>query len=70
MGKKSNEVHYGYKDHVKVENESKIIVDFSVTSANVHDINEFEGLIDINNKEVWLDSAYASEEYVERIEKK
>jgi len=68
--KKGNEVHYGYKDHVKVDNKSKIIVDFTVTSANVHDVNEFEGLIDINDTEAWLDSAYASEEHVARIKEK
>jgi len=68
--KKGNEVHYGYKDHAKVDNKSKIIVDFSVTSANVHDVNEFEGLIDINDKEAWLDSAYASEEHIARIKAK
>jgi len=68
--KKGNETHYGFKDHVKVDNGSKIIVDFSVTSANVHDVNEFEGLIDINDSEAWLDSAYASEEHVARIMEK
>jgi len=68
--KKGNEVHYGYKDHVKADNKSKIIIDFSVTSANVHDINEFEGLIDINDTEAWLDSAYASEDHVARIKEK
>jgi len=65
--KKGNELHYGYKDHVKVDKNSKIIVDFSVTSANVHDICEFEGILDANDKEAWLDSAYASEEHVARI---
>ena len=65
--KKGNETFYGYKDHVKVENESKIITNFTVTSANVHDINEFEGLIDGNDKEAWLDAAYASEDHVARI---
>ena len=65
--KKGNETHYGYKDHVKVDKNSKVIVDFSVTSANVHDINEFEGILDSNDKEAWLDSAYASEEHVARI---
>jgi len=65
--KKGNETYYGYKDHAKVDKESKIITDFTVTSANVHDVNEFEGLIDINDKEAWLDSGYASEEHVARI---
>ena len=65
--KKGEETHYGYKDHAKVDNESKIIIDFTVTSANVHDVNEFEGLIDINDTEAWLDAGYASAEHVERI---
>jgi len=68
--KKGSEVHYGYKDHVKVDNKSKIITDFTVTAASVHDVNEFEGLIDINDSEAWLDSAYASEEHVARIKEK
>ena len=68
--KKGNELHYGYKDHVKADKKSKIIVDFSVTSANVHDVNEFEGLIDIDDKEAWLDAGYASAEHVARIKEK
>ena len=65
--KKGNETYYGYKDHVKVDNESKIIIDFTVTPANIHDVNEFEGLIDKNDKEAWLDAGYASEAHVARI---
>jgi len=65
--KKGNQTFYGYKDHVKVDSKSKIITDFTVTSANVHDVNEFEGLIDINDKEAWLDAGYASEEHIARI---
>jgi len=65
--KKGNETFFGYKDHVKVDKDSKIIIEFTVTSANVHDINEFEGLIDGNDKEAWLDAGYASEEHIARI---
>jgi IS5 family transposase len=68
--KKGDETHYGYKNHAKVDKNSKIIVDFTVTSASVHDVNEFEGLIDINDTEAWLDSAYASAEHVARIKEK
>ena len=68
--KKGNELHYGYKDHVKVDKKSKVIVDFSVTSANVHDVNEFDGLIDINDTEAWLDAGYASAEHEARIMEK
>ena len=67
--KKGNETFYGYKNHAKVDDKSKIIVDFSVTPASTHDIKEFEGLIDINDSEAWLDSAYASAEHVARIMK-
>ena len=68
--KKGNEVHYGYKDHVKVDKESKIITEFTVTSANIHDVDEFEGLIDITDKEAWLDAGYASADHVGRIKEK
>ena len=65
--KKGNQTFYGYKDHAKVDEKSKIIVDFSVTPASTHDVNEFEGLLDINDSEAWLDSAYASADHVARI---
>jgi IS5 family transposase len=68
--KKGNETFYGYKDHAKVDDKSKIIVDYSVTPASTHDVNEFEGLIDINDKEAWLDSAYASADHIARIKEK
>jgi len=68
--KKGEELHYGYKDHAKVDNATKIIVDFSVTPASTHDVNEFEGLIDSNDNEAWLDSAYASAGHVAKIKEK
>jgi IS5 family transposase len=68
--KKGNETFYGYKDHAKVDKISKIITNFTVTSANVHDVNAFEGLIDITDKEAWLDAGYASAEHVARIKER
>jgi IS5 family transposase len=68
--KKGNETFYGYKDHVKVDSKSKIITDITVTSANIHDVDEFEGLIDITDKEAWLDAGYASADHVARIKEK
>ncbi len=65
--KKGNETFYGYKDHVKADNASKVIIDFAVTPANVHDVNEFEGLIDKNDREAWLDAGYASKAHAARI---
>jgi IS5 family transposase len=68
--KKGNETHYGYKDHAKVDNETKIIVDFTVTPASTHDVIEFEGLIDSKDNEAWLDAGYASADRVARIKEK
>jgi len=35
--KKNDETHYGYKNHVKADKDSKLIVKYEVTSAEVHD---------------------------------
>jgi len=68
--KKNNETHYGYKDHVKVDQESKIIINFTVTSANVHDSKEIVNLIDENDEVVYADSAYVGEELHGEIKEK
>ena len=65
--KKNNETHYGYKDHVKVDRDSKMIVDYSLTDASVHDSKEVVGLIDGKDKEIHADSAYVGEELHEAI---
>jgi len=59
--KKNNETHYGYKNHICVDVQHKLIQEFSCTSAEVHDSNEFETLLTNNtNQSVWADSAYRS----------
>jgi IS5 family transposase len=68
--KKNNEVHYGYKDHVKADKTSKLIVTHTVTAASVHDSQEAANLIDDRDKDGWLDSAYAGKSVVEAILKK
>ena len=65
--KKGNEVYYGYKDHIKVDKESKIVIDFTTTSANVHDSQVMTELIDEKDKEAWYDSAYAGEELEKEV---
>ncbi len=58
--KKGSEKHYGYKNHVKVDSDSKVILDYEVTTASVHDSNEFVDFIDETDKVVYADSAYSS----------
>lgn len=65
---KKNEVsYYGYKDHPSADVGYKIIRDFEVTSAAVHDSNEFSGLLTQKNDTLtaFADSAY----YGEKISK-
>jgi IS5 family transposase len=65
--KKNNEVHFGYKDHVKVDADSKIITKYAVTSANVHDSQEFTDFLDDTDKTVYADSAYAGKAVPEQV---
>ena len=66
--KKNEEVHYGYKDHVMVDADSKMIVDWRVTAANVYDGEMLKALINGKIKEFWADSAYMSAEKLEWFE--
>jgi len=68
--KKNDETYYGYKDHIKIDKDSKIITDFDVTSANVHDSKCMVELIDEKDKEVWYDSAYAGEDLEAEVREK
>lgn len=57
--KKGNEVHYGYKNHVKADADSKIVTDYIVTSANVHDSKALPELVDDKDQVLYADSAYS-----------
>jgi IS5 family transposase len=65
--KKNEKTYYGYKDHVKVDRDSKMIISFTVTDASVHDSQEVVELIDDKDNDVNMDSAYAGEELRKRI---
>jgi len=58
--KKNKEVHYGYKDHALVDAESKMIIDYRVTGASVHDSQRFMEMITERIGAFWADSAYMS----------
>ena len=63
--KKNDQSFFGYKDHVKVDADSKLIIDYEVTTASVHDSQVFKSLITSADQgaTVWADSAYAGLEY-------
>lgn len=56
--KKNGKKHFGYKGHIGVDVESKIIRKRAFTPANEHDRSEFENLISGDEKSVWGDKAY------------
>jgi len=56
--KKNGERYYGYKNHVKVDSRSKLIEDFTVTDASVHDSHALEELIAEGDPTTYVDSAY------------
>jgi len=68
--KKNNETHYGYKDHVKVDSDSKMIVEFEVTTASVHDSKAIVDLCDKKDKVVYADSAYVGVDLERELKEK
>jgi len=60
---KNKETHYGYKNHIKIDKKSKIIIKYRTTSAEVHDSQELKNLIEGGkDKRLYGDSAYTGEE--------
>lgn len=69
--KKNDTTFYGYKDHVKVDEKSKLILDYAVTDASVHDSQGLEDLLNKKDKgqPLYGDSAYTGEEQEKAIKK-
>jgi len=62
--KKHGKSYYGYKNHIGVDHKNKLIRQFKVPDASVHDSQVLEDVIDPQNSgaDLWADSAYRSEE--------
>lgn len=63
--KKNDQKYYGYKNHISTDKKKKFILNYKVTSAEVHDSQPMSDLLGKPRKEdepVWGDSAYRSEE--------
>jgi IS5 family transposase len=69
--KKNNDTFYGYKNHVKADTKTKLIEEFIVTDASVHDSQAIDQLLTEKDEgqPFYGDSAYTGEEQ-ERIYKK
>ena len=71
--KKGDETHYGYKNHVNVDDEHKLVQSYAVSDAAVHDSQVFDELLDHtvddkgDKRPVYADSAYRSKEQEEKL---
>jgi IS5 family transposase len=62
---KKNEMNfYGYKNHIKADKGTKLISDYMVTDASVHDSQELDTLIDQTDagQPLYADAAYVGQE--------
>lgn len=57
---KTNE--FGYKDHTSVDQKTKVITNYEVTTSSTHDSQTIKDLINEDDKILYADSAYKSQE--------
>jgi len=69
--KKNGQTYYGYKNHVKADPGTKLITNYVVTDASVHDSQVLEDLLEESdaNQPLYADSAYTGALQDEIIEK-
>lgn len=61
--KKNHQNYFGYKNHAKVDSKSKLIDNYLVTDASVHDSQTLDGLLNSTDcgQEFYADSAYVGQ---------
>ncbi|MDP1697106.1 MAG: IS5 family transposase [Xanthomonadaceae bacterium] len=63
--KKGGQNHYGYKNHINIDRDTKLIAAAVCTAASVHDSQVLDAVLRdaaVGGKTVWADSAYRSDE--------
>ncbi len=70
--KKHGTSHFGYKNHVNVDKQHKLIRRYAVTDAAVHDSQVLEEVVQPKTvgRDVWADAAYRSEEIEAQLKKR
>jgi IS5 family transposase len=62
---KGGQHHYGYKNHINIDRDTKLITAHATTPAPIHDSQTFDTVLrdkDEGGQDVWADSAYRSDE--------
>jgi len=67
--KKGGKSYYGFKNHVKVDADSKLIVRCTVTAANRHDGKEAANILDEKDREAYMDACYRGREIEKAMQK-
>jgi IS5 family transposase len=62
LARKRGRIYYGYKNHIKVDADSKLIIDFLATSADRHDGKEAPNILDDKDQTVYMDACYRGRE--------
>ena len=67
--KKLQRNYFGYKNHIAIDVEHKLIRHWEVTDAATHDFNVFDILLDEANdrRDLWADSAYRSKARIQQL---
>ena len=69
--KKGGQNHYGYKNHINIDKDTKLIASHACTDASVHDSQVLVTVLrdeSVGGKEVWADSAYRSAEQEQSLQ--
>lgn len=69
--KKGGQNHYGYKNHINIDKDTKLITSHACTDASVHDSQVLDTVLreaNIGGKELWADSAYRSQEQEQSLQ--
>ena len=53
---------FGYKDHISVDQKTKVITNYTVTPSSTHDSQAIKDLINEDDNALYADSAYKSKE--------
>jgi IS5 family transposase len=69
---KSGRNYFGFKNHTRCDVDNKLVRDYKVTSASVHDSQAFDSVLkDIDDeKPIYADSAYKSEQIDKKLRKR
>lgn len=60
--KKRGKTYYGYKGHIAIDSETEVIKKVEFSSANIHDSNMFDILVDQTEQFVLADKGYANQQ--------